>query len=100
MFFLCTFCHIENVGNPYLLASWASSITSFAVISFGAKVTTSIQAEFDIPSSSVGGVLGEISTILNWPIYGDISLLYKSVAILSAAQVVSGGLSINTYFPR
>lgn len=41
--------------------------------------------------------LGEFSTILNGPVFEDVSLLYESFAILYVAELVIGGQSMNLY---
>lgn len=102
--FVCTFCCIEfctdlsyitlcrvfgtagrffrtvSVVIPSLVPLLALSIMSWTVIGVGAKFTRSIDKLFDILSSFMVTVLAKISTILNGPIFGDINLMYESVA--------------------
>lgn len=59
------------------------------MINVSAMVMESNDTTFEISSSSMITVLGEISKILNWPFLMKTDLLYEAVANLSAATVVT-----------
>lgn len=72
---------------------------SWTVIGAGANVTQLIEEVFDIPSSSMLTVHGEILMVLNVPVSGDINFLSKSVANLPAAEVAICWQSMYAYCP-
>lgn len=58
-----------------------------------------IKAVFDISYLSMVTVLDDVSTTQNEPVFGKTNLLYDSVAIPSAAELVISGQRMYTYCP-
>lgn len=77
----CAPCfRIVSVENPFPLQMLSICFTSWTWIHGKARVAWSIKSKFDLLYSSTGSQLCKILEIMKETNFGDISLLYESIA--------------------
>lgn len=95
---VCRFCRIASIHNPYLFPFLALFNSFGSVFSVSTKYAMSIETDLDTPSSPMATAISKMLMFPNGPNFGDIGLLYKSVAKSSAAEFVNARPLMYTCF--